>query len=148
MWAAERPDLEQLLARPDWHADALCKEHPGVSFILDRGESAEPAKSICAMCAVRPECLAYALEHQPLGVWGGTTSQERKRMRRVVTSTTDDVAEARRRRVAELYATGRNAAAIADYIGVSHVTVGRDLRRLGLAKRQAASTSAEGCTAR
>lgn len=47
------------------------------------------AKQVCGVCAVRPECLAYALKiertfnHQygPLiGVWGGTTPPERAKM--------------------------------------------------------------------
>ena len=41
------PGLDDLIAavaanRPAWHADALCREHPGVSWFLDRGEPMDP----------------------------------------------------------------------------------------------------------
>jgi len=40
------------------------------------------AKSVCAGCVVRAECLTYALEtEQPFGVWGGLTAIERRRLR-------------------------------------------------------------------
>jgi WhiB family redox-sensing transcriptional regulator len=42
---------------------------------------AEKAKSLCAGCPVRGQCLAYALEtRQKWGVWGGTTQEERQTM--------------------------------------------------------------------
>lgn len=38
------------------------------------------AKSICAVCPVRRECLDFALKtQQAWGVWGGLTSAERER---------------------------------------------------------------------
>ena len=42
------------------------------------------AKSICADCPVRKECLDHALHSEDgyHGVWGGTTPRERKIMRR------------------------------------------------------------------
>lgn len=64
--------------RPAWMRDALCREHPEVSFFPELGESAEPAKSVCARCAVSVECLAYAIEHREDGVWGGTTARTRR----------------------------------------------------------------------
>ncbi|MDQ5816234.1 MAG: WhiB family transcriptional regulator [Actinomycetota bacterium] len=47
----------------------------------ERGQSAEPARRICARCPVRPECLHWALEKDELGVWGGLSPRERKRLR-------------------------------------------------------------------
>jgi WhiB family redox-sensing transcriptional regulator len=41
------------------------------------------AKAVCARCPVRPDCLAFALEQDLDGVWGGTTEEERRAMRRV-----------------------------------------------------------------
>lgn len=32
-------------------------------------------------CPVRAACLAFALDHHPDGVWGGTTEGARRRMR-------------------------------------------------------------------
>ena len=38
---------------------------------------------ICAGCAVRRECLEFALAHdQMYGIWGGTTAEDRQRDRR------------------------------------------------------------------
>jgi WhiB family transcriptional regulator, redox-sensing transcriptional regulator len=46
---------------------------PGIEF----------AKEVCAGCDHRPECLAWALDHNiEFGVWGGVTEDERKRIRR------------------------------------------------------------------
>lgn len=37
------------------------------------------AKAICARCAIRQQCLDYALDSgQPHGVWGGTSEEERR----------------------------------------------------------------------
>jgi WhiB family transcriptional regulator, redox-sensing transcriptional regulator len=71
--AAAIDHLLELLDRPPWQRDALCREHVGrVNFFSARGKSLEPAK---ALCAVRPECLLYALEHDELyGVWGGLSA--------------------------------------------------------------------------
>jgi len=77
--------LEQMLGRPAWMADALCREYPSVSFFPARGENAAPAKAICARCAVREECMAFALDWPDPsgieGVCGGTTPRDRQLMR-------------------------------------------------------------------
>ena len=40
--------------------------------------SAEPAREVCRRCAVRTECLGYALDNNIIdGVWGGTTGAQR-----------------------------------------------------------------------
>jgi WhiB family transcriptional regulator, redox-sensing transcriptional regulator len=39
---------------------------------------AEAAKAVCGRCAVRANCLSYALETMPEGIWGGTTDEERR----------------------------------------------------------------------
>lgn len=37
------------------------------------------AKAICASCAIRLQCLEYALvSAQPHGIWGGRTEEERR----------------------------------------------------------------------
>ena len=44
---------------------------PDLFFPLPR-ESADPAKAICAACAVRAECLALAQARgERFGIWGG-----------------------------------------------------------------------------
>jgi WhiB family redox-sensing transcriptional regulator len=74
--------LGDLVGRPAWQADALCREYPEVDFFPGRGESTAPAKAVCARCLVRDECRALAGERNEFGVWGGTSAQERRRNRR------------------------------------------------------------------
>jgi WhiB family redox-sensing transcriptional regulator len=62
-------------------ADAACREHPELSFHLQRGASAKPLKDVCAGCLVREECLDYALamdrEGGAHGFWGGMSPAQR-----------------------------------------------------------------------
>jgi WhiB family redox-sensing transcriptional regulator len=45
----------------------------------EREERERRAKSICAGCAVQPECLDYAMSIRELhGIWGGLTEAERR----------------------------------------------------------------------
>ena len=40
------------------------------------------AKSVCAQCQVRRQCLSYALSAPQLhGIWGATTQEERQLLR-------------------------------------------------------------------
>ncbi|HJR18350.1 MAG TPA: WhiB family transcriptional regulator, partial [Actinomycetota bacterium] len=42
------------------------------------------AKRICAQCAVRDECLDYALANdERFGIWGGLSERERRRVKRL-----------------------------------------------------------------
>ena len=65
--------------RPDWHAQAACRDYdPSVFFDGPLGR----AKAVCDACPVSDACLAYALPNPALlGVWGGTTTLERKTIR-------------------------------------------------------------------
>jgi WhiB family redox-sensing transcriptional regulator len=45
-------------------------------------QQTEAAKAVCRPCAVRANCLSYAIEVMPEGVWGGTTLEERHAARR------------------------------------------------------------------
>ena len=53
--------VRELLERPAWMRDALCKEYPRAWWFPTRGESVVEAKAICRCCAVQFECLEYAL---------------------------------------------------------------------------------------
>lgn len=81
-------DDDQLGGRPesvqDWAADGTCHGHrdPDLWF-ADDVASQRQARSFCAVCPVREECLLYALEHDlDFGVWGGLTPAERTEIRR------------------------------------------------------------------
>ena len=71
-----------------WRAEAAClAADPDLFFPISITGPAERqiarAKSICAGCAVRQECLEFALAHdQMYGIWGGTTPDDRRRDRR------------------------------------------------------------------
>jgi WhiB family redox-sensing transcriptional regulator len=71
-----------------WRDRAACRDSdPDLFFpIGSTGAAVEEiraAKAICQTCAVREECLAFALEtNQEAGVWGGTSEEERRALRR------------------------------------------------------------------
>ncbi len=76
--------LDVLTARPAWHADAACREHPEVVFFPELGQSSAPAKAVCERCLVRDECRAHALADPTLnGVWGAMSEPERREARKV-----------------------------------------------------------------
>lgn len=64
-----------------WMADGLCAQTDPDLFFPELGGSAREAKAICAACPVRARCLAYALEHQERGIWGGTSDRQRQKLR-------------------------------------------------------------------
>ena len=55
------PDLSELLGRPEWMERAACRGEDPAVFFPSLGADAAKARAICASCAVRQECLAYAL---------------------------------------------------------------------------------------
>lgn len=72
-----------------WQPVALCRgSHSHLFFPPNTAERKEErerremrAKSICKVCPVNAECLAYALEiREPYGIWGGLTETERRGM--------------------------------------------------------------------
>jgi len=77
------PSLVGLFARPSWMADAACRGEGHGKYVIDvRHAPAEAVLATCAECAVRADCLAYAMaQPDAVGVWGGTTERERRAMR-------------------------------------------------------------------
>lgn len=71
-------------ADPDWYERALCAQTDPEAFFPEKGGSTREAKKVCAVCPVRAECLAYALEHdERFGIWGGLSERERRRLKRI-----------------------------------------------------------------
>ncbi len=72
----------------NWRSAAACLlADPDLFFPISSTGPAEReiarAKTICAGCRVRQECLEFALSHdQAYGIWGGTTPEDRQRDRR------------------------------------------------------------------
>lgn len=81
-------------APPAWADRAACTPMDADLFYAPHGERTDSdarrdredaAKSICAACPVRAECLTYALEtRQHEGIWGGTTEIERRAIARAL----------------------------------------------------------------
>ncbi|MGH9022734.1 MAG: WhiB family transcriptional regulator [Acidimicrobiia bacterium] len=68
---------------PRWQERANCLGVDPELFFPERGASTREAKSVCAGCAVRVECLEFALRnHEKFGIWGGLSERERRRIRR------------------------------------------------------------------
>jgi hypothetical protein len=110
-------------------------------FYPERGESAGPARQVCARCPVRRPCLEYALSNRIThGIWGGMTERERRPLQ------SDWNQAARRERdraIMAADAAGYTTAAIGRSFGLSHTSVtriargGSDARRSVRAQRTA-----------
>lgn len=65
-----------------WQVRALCAQTDPEAFFPGQGEPAAAAKAVCMRCPVRAECLAYALERDEYGVWGGLSERQRRALKR------------------------------------------------------------------
>jgi WhiB family redox-sensing transcriptional regulator len=72
-----------------WQAKAACRGPQSAAFFPpthserkdERLARESRAKSICAGCLVRKECLDYAVRiREPHGIWGGLNEMERKQL--------------------------------------------------------------------
>ena len=66
----------------DWITHGACRgEDPELFFPIAVTGAAHQqirgARAVCFRCAVRVQCLSYAMETGQHGIWGGTTSEER-----------------------------------------------------------------------
>ena len=96
-------------------------------FFPGRGESAGPARQVCAACPVRQPCLDYAITNRiAYGVWGGLTERERRALR---SGWVRAAQQDRDRAVLAAAAAGFTAAAISRSFGLSRTSVTRVLSR-------------------
>lgn len=66
-----------------WRYRGACRGLDPDIFYPASDEEAEPAKAVCGTCAVRQQCLEFALANREReGVWGGATEKERRRILR------------------------------------------------------------------
>ena len=126
-----RPPRYRTLAAPArfaarWRELAACRGADLDLFFPERGESAEPARRVCAACPVRQPCLDYAISNRIIyGIWGGLTERERRALRsRWVRASRRD----RDRAVLAAEAAGYTAAAIGRSFGLSRTSVTRIVR--------------------
>ena len=73
----------------DWQLKAACRGPQAIVFFPpprperreEKRQREADAKAICTTCAVRGECLAYALDiREQHGIWGGLSENERKEL--------------------------------------------------------------------
>ena len=70
------------LGEPEpWMENAVCRQTDPELWFPELGSSGRVAKQICQQCPVLEQCLAYALEHQERGIWGGTSEKQRQQLR-------------------------------------------------------------------
>ncbi|MDT3767336.1 WhiB family transcriptional regulator [Gleimia hominis] len=66
-----------------WQANALCAQTDPEAFFPEKGGSTREAKAVCQECAVREQCLQYALANdERFGIWGGMSERERRAYKR------------------------------------------------------------------
>jgi WhiB family transcriptional regulator, redox-sensing transcriptional regulator len=64
-----------------WRDEAACLGLDATVFYPADDDEADDARAVCAQCAVRVQCLEYALERREKdGVWGGATERDRRRI--------------------------------------------------------------------
>jgi len=109
-----------------WRELAACRGTDLEVFFPGRGETAGPARQVCAACPVRQPCLDYAISNRIThGIWGGLTERERRAMR------SGWVRASRRERdraILAAEADGYTAAAIGRSFGLSRTSVTRIAR--------------------
>ena len=64
-----------------WQQRAACRGKPVGWWFPTKGESHDAARSLCAGCPVRAECLEYGLKEQH-GIFGGLCPKQRRELRR------------------------------------------------------------------
>jgi WhiB family redox-sensing transcriptional regulator len=70
-----------------WMSRGACRQadpelfFPVAAVTGPGARQAEAAKAVCGPCVVRADCLSYALEVMPEGIWGATTEEERRAAR-------------------------------------------------------------------
>jgi WhiB family redox-sensing transcriptional regulator len=74
-----------------WRQFAECRFSNPAIFFPDEDDDAfdsAPAKSVCSRCAVRRECLDFALSnHETNGIWGGMSMGQRRAYVRMARTT-------------------------------------------------------------
>ena len=66
----------------EWHGRGLCIGDDPDVFFPSHGDPGTQARQICAACAVRDDCLKFAIDADEFGIWGGLDQDERRKLRR------------------------------------------------------------------
>jgi hypothetical protein len=94
----------------DWQSDAECAKNKNIEkvefFFSEDPKEKAVARSICALCPVRKDCIKWALETSQIwGIWGGKDEHEIRR----TLSVNADGAEIRRDRYPQCLFCGATA---------------------------------------
>ncbi len=109
-----------------WRQQAACRGTDLDLFFPERGESADPARQVCARCPVRQLCLDYALSNRIMhGIWGGLTERERRTLQ---SRWVQDSRRDRDRAILAADAAGYTTAAIGRSFGLPRSSVTRIVR--------------------
>jgi WhiB family transcriptional regulator, redox-sensing transcriptional regulator len=110
-----------------WRDLAACRGADLEVFFPGRGETAGPARQVCAACPVRQPCLDYAITNRIVhGIWGGLTGRERRALQsRWVRASRRERDEA----IASASAAGYTKASIGRAFGLARISVSRALSR-------------------
>jgi WhiB family redox-sensing transcriptional regulator len=112
-----------------WRQQAACHGTDLNLFYLERGQTAEPARQVCARCPVRQPCLEYVLSNRiTSGIWGGLTERERRPLR---SAWVQDAWRNRDRAILAADAAGYTTAAIGRSFGLSRTAVTRIVNKGG-----------------
>lgn len=60
-----------------WQKRAACATTPEPDSFFPGGRPSNKSKKQCLGCAVREQCLDWALVNEEHGIWGGLTEKER-----------------------------------------------------------------------
>jgi WhiB family redox-sensing transcriptional regulator len=112
-----------------WRERAACCGTDLDVFYPERGQTAGPARQVCARCPVREPCLDYALSNQiSSGIWGGMTERERRPLQaRLI----QDARRERDRAILAAGAAGYTTAEIGRSFGLSRTSVIRIVNQGG-----------------
>jgi WhiB family transcriptional regulator, redox-sensing transcriptional regulator len=66
----------------EWHGRGRCVGDDPDVFFPSHGDPGTQARQICAACAVRDDCLGYAIGADEFGIWGGLDQDERRSLKR------------------------------------------------------------------
>jgi WhiB family redox-sensing transcriptional regulator len=106
-----------------WRQQAACHGTDLNLFYPERGQSAGPARQVCARCPVRQPCLEYALSNRiTSGIWGGLTERERRPLQ---SAWVQHERRERDRAILAADAAGHTTAAIGRSFGLSRTSVTR-----------------------
>jgi WhiB family redox-sensing transcriptional regulator len=112
-----------------WREQAACRGADLDVFYPERGQTAGPARQVCARCPVRQPCLDYALSNRIThGIWGSLTERERRPLQ---SAWVQDARRERDRAIVAADAAGYTTAAIGRSFGLSRTSVIRIVNQCG-----------------